>query len=121
MSLRCLVLCCVTMLVSADTDHVSSVKSLLRSRHRRRADKHIAAAPPPGLYQSAPPTYSPLPPKDNAVDLHNKEFCVDVSTYQPVLWVERDGQECKTSWVKQCEDKTENVCIDVTETVCEVS
>ena len=55
------------------------------------------------------------------IDLHNKEFCVDVSTYQPVLWVERDGQECKTSWVKQCEDKTENVCIDVTETVCEVS
>ena len=38
-----------------------------------------------------------------------------------MIWVERDGQECKTSWVKQCEDKTENVCIDVTETVCEVS
>ena len=44
-----------------------------------------------------------------------------MSTYQPVVWVERDGQECKTDWVKQCEDKTENVCIDVTETVCEVS
>ena len=58
---------------------------------------------------------------DEEIDLHNKEFCVDVSTYQPVIWVERDGQECKTSWVKQCEDKTENVCIDVTETVCEVS
>ena len=58
---------------------------------------------------------------DGEIDLHNKEFCVDVSTYQPVIWVERDGQECKTSWVKQCEDKTENVCIDVTETVCEVS
>jgi len=54
------------------------------------------------------------------IDLHNKEFCVDVSTYQPVVWVERDGQVCKTDWIKQCEDKTENVCIDVTETVCEV-
>ena len=50
-----------------------------------------------------------------------QEFCVDVSTYQPVVWVERDGQVCKTDWIKQCEDKTENVCIDVTETVCEVS
>ena len=46
---------------------------------------------------------------------------MDVSTYQPVVWVERDGQVCKTDWIIQCEDKTENVCIDVTETVCEVS
>ena len=50
-----------------------------------------------------------------------QEFCVDVSTYQPVVWVERNGQECKTGWVKQCTDKSENVCIDVTETICEVS
>ena len=50
-----------------------------------------------------------------------QEFCVDVSTYQPVVWVERNGQECSTGWVKQCEDKSENVCIDVTETICEVS
>ena len=46
---------------------------------------------------------------------------MDVSTYQPVVWVERDGQECKTGWVKQCSDRSENVCIDVTETICEVS
>ena len=32
-----------------------------------------------------------------------------------------DHQVCKTDWVKQCEDRTENVCIDVTETICEVS
>ena len=51
-------------------------------------------------------------PEDEEIDLHNKEsdhatiilseegvvmtflqeFCVDVSTYQPVIWVERDGQ-----------------------------
>ena len=46
---------------------------------------------------------------------------MDVSTYQPVVWVERQGQECSTGWVKQCTDKSENVCIDVTETICEVS
>merc|ERR1711970_1567186 len=55
-----------------------------------------------------------------SVDLHNKEFCVDVSTYEPVVWVERDGEECKTEFVKQCEEKTEEVCADVHETRCEV-
>ena len=55
------------------------------------------------------------------MDLHNKEFCVDVSTYQPVIWVDRDGEECRTEFVKQCEDKSENVCAEVTETKCEVS
>merc|ERR1711887_403764 len=54
------------------------------------------------------------------VDLHNEEFCVDVSTYQPVVWVERDGEECKTEFVKQCEDRTEEVCAEVTETTCQV-
>ena len=57
---------------------------------------------------------------EGGVDLHNEEFCVDVSTYQPVVWVERDGEECKTEFVKQCEDKTEEVCAEVTETTCEV-
>ena len=60
-------------------------------------------------------------PTDNSVDLHDKEFCVDVSTYQPVVWVERDEEECKTDFVLQCEEKSENVCADVTETFCEVS
>ena len=54
------------------------------------------------------------------VDLHNEEFCVDVSTYQPVVWVEREGEECKTEFVKQCEDRTEEVCAEVTETTCQV-
>ena len=36
------------------------------------------------------PSYpSPSAPAESSVDLHNKEFCVDVSTYQPVVWVER--------------------------------
>ena len=28
---------------------------------------------------------------------------------------------CKTDWVKKCEDRYEDVCLDVTETICEVS
>ena len=60
-------------------------------------------------------------PEEEVVDLHNKEFCVDVSTFQEVVWVEREGQMCKTNFVKQCSPKSENVCADVTETSCEVS
>ena len=58
--------------------------------------------------------------ESEVVDLHNKEFCVDVSTFLEVVWVERDGEMCKTDFVKQCEDKSENVCAEVTETFCEV-
>ncbi len=46
---------------------------------------------------------------------------MDVSTVQPVVWVERDGEICDTVFVKKCEDKTLNVCADVMETKCEVS
>ena len=63
----------------------------------------------------------PIPQTEGeAVDLHNKEFCVDVSTYQPVVWVESEAEECSTVFVKKCEEKSENVCADVTETKCEV-
>ena len=61
-------------------------------------------------------TYCPNDP----IDIHNKEFCVDVSTYQPVVWVEKDGEECKTEFVKQCEERSEEVCAEVHETRCEV-
>ena len=46
---------------------------------------------------------------------------MDVSTYLPVVWVERDGEECTTEFVEQCEQKSESVCAEVTETFCEVS
>ena len=46
---------------------------------------------------------------------------MDVSTYQPVVWVESEAEECSTVFVKKCEEKSENVCTDVTETKCEVS
>ena len=54
------------------------------------------------------------------VDLHNKEFCVDVSAYKPLKWVEKDGESCTTEFVKKCEEKRENVCAKVVETQCEV-
>merc|ERR1719464_2387167 len=65
-------------------------------------------------------SYGGPPEASEPIDLHNKEFCVDVSTYQPVVWVEREAEECETVFVKQCSDKSENVCQDVTETKCEV-
>ena len=55
-----------------------------------------------------------------AVDLHNKEFCVDVSAFKALEWVEKEGEECKTDFVKKCEEKRQNVCADVVETRCEV-
>ena len=54
------------------------------------------------------------------MDLHNKEFCVDVSAYKPLKWVEMEGESCKTEFVKKCEEKRENVCAKVVETQCEV-
>jgi len=96
---------------------------------RRKADNHNSyGAPVITSYGDPAPSYSTpasgsfgaSAPAAAPLDLHNKEFCVDVSTYQPVVWVERDGEECKTDFVKQCDDKSENVCADVTETVCEV-
>jgi len=51
---------------------------------------------------------------------HSDQFCVDISSYGPVEWVEEEAEECATEFVKKCEDKTENVCADVVETKCEV-
>ena len=93
--------------VGLDSDH---------KINKRKADNHnhnSYGAPVSTSYGS------PAPAEDS-VDLHNKEFCVDVSTYQPVVWVERDGEECKTDFVKQCEEKSEEVCAEVHETRCEV-
>ena len=87
------------------------------SYHAPVSTSYGSPAPPP------PPTSygSPAAPAvTSGVDLHNEEFCVVVSTYQPVVWVERDGEECKTEFVKQCEDRSEEVCAEVSETRCEV-
>jgi len=101
--------------VSVSARRIVNTEESSDSQHqivRRKADQHAS-------YPS-PPAYGAPAPAEETVDLHNKEFCVDVSTYQPVVWVERDGEECKTDFVKQCEDKSEEICADVHETRCEV-
>ena len=98
---------------------VGGVRQSQHTRHdrprpqeaRRGRDGHAAPAPVAEGYGG---------PKEEPVDLHNKEFCVDVSTFDPVTWVEREGQECETVFEKACEEKTEKVCADVTETTCKV-
>merc|ERR1719192_200183 len=77
-------------------------------RHTRQSGyrPERPAGPPPGLPaggvavqpQSGGDSggYSdPAVDTDSPIDLHNKEFCVDVSTYQPVVWEEREAEACK--------------------------
>ena len=45
---------------------------------------------------------------------------MDVSAFKPLEWVEREGESCKTEFVKKCVEKRENVCAKVVETQCEV-
>jgi len=103
------------LVASSQLSATNMVRTPVGERHRRRADKHLGSAPAPSLYNAAPP-----PSHDKPVDLHNKEFCVDVSAYQPVQWVELEDEECDTVFVKRCGERKENVCADVVETRCEV-
>ena len=88
-------------------------------RDRRKAAKLNSlyqagyGAPPPPVYHTTPTPSTTAAPH---VDLHNKEFCVDVSAYQPVQWVEREDQECDTIFVKKCDWKKE-VIIKIHQTV----
>ena len=50
----------------------------------------------------------------------DQQFCVDISEYMDLKWVLKDAEECHVQFSSQCETKTQNVCIDVTETKCEV-
>ena len=50
----------------------------------------------------------------------DQQFCVDISEYMDLKWVLKDAEECHVQFNSQCETKTQNVCIDVTETKCEV-
>ena len=47
------------------------------------------------------------------VDLHNGEFCVDVSTFGPVSFEATPREKCDTTFAKQCETKNEQVCMCV--------
>ena len=57
------------------------------------------------------------------LDLHSKDgqFCVDISDFLDLKWVEKEVEECETVFEKSCEEKTQNVCRTVNETLCEVS
>ena len=50
-----------------------------------------------------------------------QQLCVDVSSYEPVVWEEQQGEQCTTDFVQQCEERSEKVCGEVTETICEVN
>ena len=53
--------------------------------------------------------------------LDEKQICVDVSTFLPVEWTQGQGEQCTTDFVQKCEERSENVCGEVTETLCEVN
>ena len=57
------------------------------------------------------------------LDLHSKDgqFCVDISDFLDLEWVEKEVEECATAFEKSCEEKTQEVCLTVNETLCEVS
>ena len=60
---------------------------------------------------------------NSGLDLHSKDgqFCVDISNFLDLEWVEREVEECVTAFEKSCEEKTQEVCLTVNETLCEVS
>ena len=60
---------------------------------------------------------------DLDLDLHSKDgqFCVDISDFLDLQWVEKEVEECATAFEQRCEVKTQEVCLTVNETLCEVS
>ena len=105
---------------------VLTTTSTTQARRDRRKAKKLDSLYQAG-YGGAPPPVPVYHPTTTAtttaaphVDLHSKEFCVDVSAYQPVVWEEREAEECSTVFVKECQEKKQNVCSTVTETRCEV-
>ena len=53
---------------------------------------------------------APAPSEDQKlVDLHKGEFCVDVSAFGPVTYDKKAVKVCDTTFVKQCEDRSEQV------------
>ena len=60
---------------------------------------------------------------NSGLDLHSKDgqFCVDISDFLDLEWVEREVEECATAFEQSCEEKTQEVCLTVNETLCEVS
>ena len=99
------------------------VLTTTRARRDRRKAAKLNSLYQAGYGDTAPPVYHTSTTSTTAaphVDLHSKEFCVDVSAYQPVVWEEREAEECSTVFVRQCQERRQNVCSTVTETRCEV-
>ena len=55
------------------------------------------------------------------IDLHNKEFCVDVSSYEPVRWQESQSEVCRPQWRMMCSPRSKQICEEIAETKCDVS
>merc|ERR1712038_1645721 len=106
------------LVVSVGADQVKYPIIKAWTKHMAKSDSNTNLTREPRNAQQN--GYGAPEKEEEVVDLHNKEFCVDVSTFQEVVWVDRDGEMCKTDFVKQCEQKSENVCADVTETRCQV-
>ena len=49
------------------------------------------------------------PEEGAVVDLHNQEFCVDVSTFGPISFEAEPREKCDTTFEKRCETKSEQV------------
>ena len=77
----------------------------------------------PCLRDISPPRSTEADYLNTPLDLHSKngQFCVDISDFLDLKWVEKEVEECKTVFEKSCEEKTQNVCLTVNETLCEVS
>ena len=73
--------------------------------------------------RSAQHANEPTGDVDTPLDLHSKDgqFCVDISDFLELEWVEKEVEECVTLFEKNCEEKTRNVCLTVNDTLCEVS
>merc|ERR1719291_1308531 len=55
----------------------------------------------------------------DSVDLHNEEFCTDISQYSDKYYVDETERCCTTTYEPNCVRKQKKVCIEVTETKCE--
>ena len=55
------------------------------------------------------------------IDLHKKEFCVDVSSYETVRWQESQSEVCRPQWRMMCSPRSKQICEEVAETKCDVS
>ena len=56
-----------------------------------------------------PDVWSSFRNRRDAVDLHNGEFCVDVSTFGLVEFKRTARQKCDTIFEKKCETKSDQV------------